>query len=103
MSTYEVLVKARELIEDPQKWCGHGWGNSRRRCAVHALDDVAPSLAHRALACREVVRLVDPKARGSWGVQLGNFNDSHSHAEVLAAFDRAITSCAPASREEESG
>jgi hypothetical protein len=81
----EVLQKARALIEKPEDWSPAGWSNDARttRCAARAI-----SHAHG----------VDEYSGGDAqaffqkviGCYAGDFNDTHTHAEVLAAFDKAI-------------
>ena len=79
MTTREVLIEARKLIEKPEDWC-HGVA-SGKCCALVALKTVVGphvigSPAYRAL--RDEV--------GS----IAHFNDTHSHGEILDLFDRAI-------------
>lgn len=87
MTTLEILEKARERISDPEKWCQDTGEDGEKRCMVTAVREVsefgceAQAAAFRAL-------------RAALGVHFDNrlatYNDTHSHAEVLAAFDRAI-------------
>lgn len=91
----DILIEARRKIENPEKWlnrppfsdddfrCG-------RNCAATAIwrtrgSSPSPELeragrqAYDALAAAMGVGIVP------------DFNDTHTHAEVLAAFDKAIT------------
>ena len=99
--TVDVLKMARELITDPDRWiqgklsCRNIDG-TRCYCAVGAIDEAvaildnlndldesrrAPSLYLRAVTrFRETIGIVDIPA----------FNDTHTHEEVLEAFDKAI-------------
>ncbi|MEA2495597.1 MAG: hypothetical protein QOJ29_3508 [Thermoleophilaceae bacterium] len=94
-TTLEVLRGAKRLIEDPERWSGDGPGDGcPRRCAVHAL--------HAAGATAEVKLAGLDELAAAMGVKLGyvaSFNDSHSHAEVLAAFDKAIANVEARQRE----
>lgn len=94
MTNKQILVAARKLIERPESWT-QGWFAKNASglstyadhddavcwCASGALIRVAPP-GHRAPARN----LLDSAA----GVCIEEFNDSHSHADVLAAFDKAI-------------
>lgn len=96
MTTSEVLRKARALIEKPENWTqrevardarGKPIWNPRdervcKRCTLGAVDAVAESY-EQALAMRTVL----------WeacSMSITDFNDTHTHAEVLSLFDRAI-------------
>jgi hypothetical protein len=83
-TTREVLVEARKLIENPEDWVGdgEGWGPGRN-CAITALMEVSPPGKLQGglelyMACGRC--------------SIVSFNDTHSHAEVLDLFDRAIGS-----------
>lgn len=83
MTTKETLGAAKRRIDKPQKW-NRGAGASRdgrRVCAFIAIEDVGVNSSVKAAAVRALC--------GSAG-RLIRFNDSHSHAEVMALFDRAI-------------
>jgi hypothetical protein len=86
----DVLVEARRLIEDPEDWCQQ-YQMGESICAVHAIQKACVLSPHvrevdaiRALGCG--MGLLQP----GLGFVEGHWNDTHSHAEVLAAFDRAI-------------
>lgn len=84
MTTLEILIAARKLIERPENWSSRGWGSGRRRCALHAIKSAAGRNKWAAQMAAE--RAIETTI----GINcLGAFNDSHTHAEVLAAFDRA--------------
>ena len=94
-----VLIRARALIGDERRWCkgtlARGWLDlpvavqsrfARRFCAIGAIDRAGRELgfstegACRALECQTI------RSIPSW-------NDARrrTHAEVVAAFDAAIT------------
>ena len=81
-----ILIRARALIADEKDFCQSGWGGNGRRCAVHAIFDAAavPDNVSRdeVPAVCVLVQLCK--------VPLHDFNDRHTHAEVLALFDRGI-------------
>ena len=86
MTTREVLQKARGLIADPAAW---GQGEDRddgTLCLLQAIDAAcggSPGWGDRfspALA----------RLRRHAGPVVSEFNDTHTHAEVLAVLDSAI-------------
>ena len=94
----EILKAARGLIQDPKSWTqGYMARSSTGRptgfcdtdafswCATGAVCFVSKdALRTRAVAIAALSAEMDD--------QIGDFNDSHFHNEVLAAFDRAIAS-----------
>lgn len=94
-STHDILVAARALIEKPENWCGSGWGHDDQRCAVRAIA-IAYSVLNGFPAEREILGCdAENFMHKHVGDHLGSFNDTHSHTEVLTAFDKAIAECAP--------
>jgi hypothetical protein len=94
MTTHEVLVRARNLI-------------AMRRTGRGRADDGRSLVPMCRLACARFDYALDPLRAlvVAAGIEVGcmeyptievqNWNDSHSHAEVLAAFDKAIAQTAP--------
>ena len=97
MNTREILVAARELISEPERWTqgehardlngrrvSPGGPNAVCWCSLGALEKVAdgspPHVAHAVL--QYAVR-----------TRVSQFNDGTDHAAVLAMFDRAIAYC----------
>lgn len=89
--TLELLVRARERIAVPERWQQGSLGDFS--------SDVAPVCARGALlyACMRIPRgdrrkaellLVEGVKAPGW---LSFLNDTGTHTEVLAKFDRAIT------------
>jgi hypothetical protein len=86
MSVLETLIKARALIEKHENWTqGKFFDNRGRRCALGALYD-AEGIPYTQSATTPS----DKALRSAMGEFPGTFNDTHTHADVLAAFDRAI-------------
>ena len=97
-TTVEVLRGARALIDSPSKWLkgspvGRG---THRNCAISALcvargvEYGSPSISAKDTeAWPEYVAL----ANACGNKMVGDWNDSHTHAEVLALFDKAIAEC----------
>jgi hypothetical protein len=101
VTTKEVLIAARKLIEDPKHWT-QGWfarnaagekvpvisPDACKFCAIGALDRVERNTpvafsAHRAL-CSALESPCDP---------VSQLNDCEGHVAVLALYDKAIASC----------
>lgn len=98
MNTLQILIEARKLIEKPENWTRRNYAQNEfgqgvttispaacKFCAVGALKRVtADSWEHSHLAWDMLDKAV--------GQSITNFNDTHTHAEVLDAFSRAIES-----------
>jgi len=85
-----ILIRAKALIADEKNFCQSGWGYHGRRCAVHAIFDAffgAASVPDNV--CWDQVPAVNLLVQ-LCKVPLHDFNDRHTHAEVLALFDRGI-------------
>jgi hypothetical protein len=97
LSTREVLVEARRLIEDPSNWSQRKFActETGRSCgivsprAVAWCAEGACVLAARRAQYGELY-LIDKLSEAIGNGSVSLFNDSSSHADVLAAFDRAI-------------
>lgn len=91
MLTSEVLRRARDLIDTPEKWCQGDLGGNGSYCAVGAcklalgMDLRDPILFNGIL---DVLRELEVVMR-MWPSE---FNDAPhtTHADVMAAFDEAI-------------
>ncbi len=117
MTPREILIAARELISEPQRWVqGYAYARTRRtdegegilRLPVSTCEDAECFCALGAV--QYVVGFNDPcltsdriSGRAGWdvrravaalaavsGVDVEDFNDHSTHAEVLALFDEAI-------------
>lgn len=100
MSAEDILKDARALISDPKHWTRRVEARSGRKkvepwapeanrwCSLGAMYRVGNDvrLGNYREWHKASVALND--AMGGW---IGLFNDHHTHAEVLAAFDVAIT------------
>lgn len=101
--TISVLRAARELISDPARWTQDVMARDRDGvelrdgydtgavcfCAEGAIEHITGhdlGFAHPALAAL----VVAVRELGEGGVTPAGYNDSHSHPEVVALFDRAI-------------
>jgi hypothetical protein len=93
-SVAEVLREARSLVDAPEKWWQQGGGHNSDdcTCADLAIQDVAVGSDNVALLwpaedafCRAIDLAPGPKAIYVW-----NDAPERTHADVLAAFDKAI-------------
>ncbi len=100
-SVQESLQKARALISDPDCWCINrlsqiGPSGRMQYCAIGAVQQVAVwgtwAEAHTALAKVAAQRLDEPYHGMFSGKHIAEYNNSHTHAEVLSMFDEAIQS-----------
>lgn len=90
-----VLIKARAKIADPELW-GKGRRGSERPlhtcCAAEAIEDTEPvNMDLRIKAINALYNAIG-LSREFWMPKLPDWNDApeRTHAEVLAAFDKAI-------------
>lgn len=95
----DILIKARELISDPERWTQGAYAkdSSGREvydsdaavcwCGIGALRRVA---GYDYLSRSKAIDFLHKTAREAGFDYFQDFNDSSTHAEVLAAFDRAI-------------
>ena len=96
LTTLETLVQAKALIADPQHWLKGDYDALNANgdtcyCSVGAIAKVADFHYGDAHQC-EAVRLLR-KVVLDEGVEDRDFacyNDSHTHEEVMNAFDKAI-------------
>lgn len=99
-SVLETLVAARKLIEDPLHWTQAQFARTiadRQRIPWVEIAKVDPAMCSFCAlgACwraREKDYTYEDEAalQAVMGDAVGEFNDTHTHAEVLAAFDAAI-------------
>lgn len=91
----EVLEAARNLISDPEHWtievcardkdyqaCGSKDPRATEWCAIGAIVRYAVD---------PIIKLIARKFLEDIVGDIGSYNDSHTHAEVIAVFDAAIT------------
>lgn len=81
-SVAEVLREARSLVDTPEKWCKGTYGDGEgRHCISGTLRDVGAEEAYTFL--QRTIHTAGP---------LSSWNDApeRTHADVLAAFDKAI-------------
>lgn len=101
MREIEMLREARALISEPDRWIQHSF--ARDKYGFSAL--VSDPDAHCFCAAGALIRVRGEVVRHYSGLELMHvknllfsltgqvieiYNDTHTHAEVLALFDRAI-------------
>jgi hypothetical protein len=96
MTTVEALRKARDLIEDPNRWTTGAFARDARGVPIDACNEGARYWCALG-ALRRYCPFGNPEGRRAHqlleeasGDILDSFNDTSTHAEVLTAFDRAI-------------
>lgn len=105
MTVKEVLVQARQKIDAPEKWTQGAFGRNAdgdylglcdpsacRWCVAGAVCEVAESSPLEDAAIAVLAELVPKPPPTAMDGSVAHFNDTHTHAEVLALLDRAIAS-----------
>jgi hypothetical protein len=96
MKTYEVLERALGDIQDEKNWCqGMEENLQGARCAIGSIHaKLSEEYEDQCLAKYVLVRTLEANDFHSPGAHgfglLADFNDTHSHAEVVALFQQAI-------------
>lgn len=100
MNTKEILTAARALIEKPENWCQGAYALTANRAReVSPLDEYANCfcmIGACSRALQQEVDLVEDEHAAYKALRKAvrktpcEYNDSHTHAEVLKVFDRAI-------------
>ena len=98
----EALTFARALIERPENWCQKTYGGLGQYCMTSALScSVAYSVEVFERACGFLGDATDELGRDA-EQSLTKWNDAHTHADVLKAYDIAIARAAADDRTEAS-
>src|ERR1700690_810408 len=101
MNVNEVLKAARDVIDEPSKWCVGCRGINGQHCALGALEvaiygagegkvDYIEHSGVGMAAVRCLADLTDSDGRDSSVSKVAGFNNSRNHACVLEWFDAAI-------------
>lgn len=89
----DVLIKARKLIENRENWWdGHSQHKQGKNCAITAIGKVCDAkygIFHTTRHDEPCIALAEALQLDS-AFRLTQWNDSSTHEEVLAGFDRAI-------------
>lgn len=87
LKTAKTLIGARKLIEDVKNWGRGSYNRNGQLCAVGAIaavEGVGGVTAHGESGATDALRLACGDQK------IAYFNDTHTHKEVLAVFDKAI-------------
>lgn len=105
--TVKILVRAKEKIVNPYNWtqgttartadgrpCESTFPDAVQFCALGATESATVELGYARLHSYEANRILQDCIRkpGDWEAPnyISTYNDSHTHSEVLAIFDKAI-------------
>jgi hypothetical protein len=99
MKNSEILKAAKELISSPQNWMQGDYTNDERTCfcgigaiaeVLNLWDDPTKAvISKQQLMLEKASVAIDP--HHPKGQSFATYNDSHTHEEVLHAFDLAIS------------
>lgn len=99
MTPYEILTKAQDLIRDPKNWTQGAYARTAIGTPVLSRDEDAVcfcSLGAISKAAKDARLSVNTKSFLRTAIRdrceyasIDTFNDNHTHAEVMSAFDRA--------------
>lgn len=93
-SVAQILIDARKLIEDPSDWVCHAPNHAGENCAATAIWNADRHARGVTSAATDRASEEAERAFTLLGQVIGGdvptYNDGHNHAQVLAAFDRAI-------------
>lgn len=98
MNTLEILTLARAKIADENNWCQGEFARNNVGKTTNAQSIDACSWcslgAMKAVAIFTEFWLAETFMNNYTDGSVATYNDSHTHAEVLAAWDKAIAECA---------
>lgn len=96
LTTKEVLIKAKELISSPESWTQNVYKTATDSgkvcyCALGAISEVAKVevFSSNLTPAANLLKSVVKDQLGS-DESFAVYNDSHTHEDVMAVFDRAI-------------
>ena len=100
MKTSEILIKARDLIADPAQWTQKASARDAQGTRKNAFADTATCWCSDGALVRVSNQPADPSKYSRAGAALREaagghsyvveFNDTHTHAEVMTMFATAI-------------
>lgn len=102
MKTSEILIEARKKIEKPENWTTKVFARDKYGVNVPCREDNAVcfcTLGALRRTCWKDHNFKWPSHHAEVALEMqmeftiAHFNDNHTHAEVLAAWDRAIAAC----------
>jgi hypothetical protein len=97
MRVSEILIEAKRLISDPDNWLKQLFADADDPTSPHATKFCAAGAIHCAAGIRMIygstplgVPAFEFLRQVIGGHFIGDWNDKHTHEEVMSAFDRAI-------------
>lgn len=99
ITVHDVLVRARQIISRPEAWTQRALARDKDSNPVPVSSDLAvcfcsygadQKAASELNAGLRICAEADYALQRAAGMGVATFNDSGSHAEVLAVFDKAI-------------
>jgi hypothetical protein len=99
-TTIEILKAARDLIAKPENWTHGAYARDIQGVAVPLSDDEATCFCAAGAIFRAgsfpeyepIPRHICEKFGFAYEATLAQFNDTHTHSEVLELFSKAISS-----------
>ncbi len=79
----DILLKTREQLTNPKNWCSYGPGKGDQRCLAITILSLSGEL-------KIAMQIIDQCEEILGAGPIGNWNDSHTHEEVLELLDTAI-------------
>lgn len=88
MTIKEQLIKAKELINTPEKWCQYSYSNNGQCCMSGALLKVGCRNTYHDSTYHLLQQVIGIDGKMS----LAEWNDQsdREHSQVMEAFDKAI-------------
>lgn len=95
MKTSEILTKAKQLIATPDTWLQGDYSTERDGvtcyCALGAIGQVMGAAWYGDVHAHKSANLLRDIVKDEVGEQtFAPYNDSHTHDEVMAVFEKAI-------------
>lgn len=99
MKTSEILIKARDLIADPAQWTQHANARDEEGISTNTFSEQATCWCSDGALVKasnqpenhsEYQRAGAALKEAAGGQSYVEFNDTHTHAEVMTMFDTAI-------------
>lgn len=94
----QLLIEGRAIISNPDNWVRLDFAKNAEGFAVDENDEGAVCFCSWGALSRAQGHFVDSNSSVlntlsiAMGDSVANFNDTHTHEEVLAAWDKAIAS-----------
>lgn len=95
MSVKQILIEAKALIDTPEKWTQDAYardveGQVTTPSSIHAVCFCSTGAINKVNAPFTKRDRALTHLTNSFGTCVPDFNDQHTHAELMDAWDRAI-------------